>query len=66
MWYKKNPPESFFYFGIDPEDFSNYAQKLAQINAEKLGISINFSKDQANDNEIAHIQLSKNGLFQKN
>ncbi|WP_019743658.1 GNAT family N-acetyltransferase [Bacillus altitudinis] len=59
LWYKKNPPESFFYFGIDPEDFSNYAQKLAQINAEKLGISINFSKDQANDNEIAHIQLSK-------
>ena len=59
LWYKKNPPESFFYFAIDPEDFSNYAQKLAQINAEKLGISINFSKDQANDNEIAHIQLSK-------
>ncbi|QXJ48858.1 GNAT family N-acetyltransferase [Bacillus altitudinis] len=59
LWYKKNPPESFFHFGIDPEDFSNYAQKLAQINAEKLGISINFSKDQANDNEIAHIQLSK-------
>lgn len=59
LWYKKNPPESFFYFGIDPEDFSNYAQKHAQINAEKLGISINFSKDQANDNEIAHIQLSK-------
>lgn len=65
LWYKKNPPESFFYFGIDPEEFSNYIQKLAQINAEKLGITIHFSGDEANDKEIAHIKLSKKSLSEE-
>lgn len=32
-WYEKEPSEAFFYFEIDPEEFSAYASILAIENA---------------------------------
>ncbi|MET3508526.1 GNAT family N-acetyltransferase [Halalkalibacter oceani] len=57
-WYVENPPESFFFFDIDPKEFSSYAQELALINAMKLGIHLDFVDDK--DKEIAYISLSNN------
>lgn len=61
-WYIEESPESFFYFDITPEEFSEYAILLASINAKKSGISIKFSQEQNGLLECAHIMLSENVL----
>ncbi|WP_206923010.1 GNAT family N-acetyltransferase [Alicyclobacillus suci] len=41
-WYDKFPPEAFFYFDVDVEDFVSYTKHLAIANAEKLGIRLHI------------------------
>lgn len=52
-WYEKEPSEAFFYFEIDPEEFSAYASILAIENAKRLGIKIDIVKE--TDVETAYI-----------
>ncbi|MFH9552867.1 hypothetical protein [Streptomyces sp. NPDC017435] len=39
-WYVAAPPESFFFFDVDAEDFADYAHRLARSHAQRLGIRL--------------------------
>lgn len=44
-WYENDPPESFFYLDIEPEEFAKYAALLATENAKRMGIRIEIKKE---------------------
>lgn len=40
LWYHDEPPETFFYFDVTTDEFTEYVVTLAQDNARRIGIAL--------------------------
>lgn len=44
-WYQRDLPEAFFFFDVDPDEFSQYVQILGRSHAQRLGIDLELKHE---------------------
>lgn len=57
LWFWAETPEFFFYYGLTPEEFSQYTRRLAEENARRLGIDLTLTY--ADGQEVAQIRSER-------